>query len=81
MPPPFYKCALEAKFEDEIDGLQKWPFLVFFYLFLVQFFIVTHIYWQTMYISQKNSLVVFSWPQAVIIINCLLRAQTLYLVY
>ena len=63
MPPPFYKCALEAKFEDEIDGLQKWPFLVlFFTLFGAVFFIVTHIYEQTKYILQKKNCPQMSLP-------------------
>ena len=45
---------LAPHFKDEIAGLQKWLFLAGFDLFWCSFFIVTHIYGQTMYILQKN---------------------------
>ena len=45
---------LAPHYEDEIAGLQKCRFLQFFTFFCAVFFIVTHIYWQTMYILQKN---------------------------
>ena len=48
---------LAPHFKDEIAGLQKWLFLAGFDLLQCSFFIVTHIYGQTMYILQKK------WPQ------------------
>ena len=45
---------LAPHFKDEIAGLQKWLFLAGFDLFWCSFFIVTHIYGQTMYILRKN---------------------------
>ena len=44
---------LAPHFEDEIAGLQKWPFLAGFGLFWTH---VTNLYGQTMYILQKNRL-------------------------
>ena len=45
---------LAPHFKDEIAGLQKWLFLAGFDLFWCSFFIVTHIYGQTIHILQKN---------------------------
>ena len=46
---------LAPHFEDEIAGLQKWPFLASFWPFLAQFiFIVTHNYGQTTYVFSKR---------------------------
>ena len=55
---------LAPHFKDEIASRQKWPFLAGFDLFGAVFFIVTHIYGQTMHILQKKlSPDVFSWPR------------------
>ena len=45
---------LAPHFKDEIANLQKWLFLAGFDLFWCSFFIVTHIYRQTMYILQND---------------------------
>ena len=50
-----YGKLLAPQFEDEIAGLQKWPFLASFWPFLAQFiFIVTHNYGQTTYVFSKR---------------------------
>ena len=56
------KCKMFAPhYKDKIAGLQQWPFLAGFWPFRRSFFIVTHIYEQTLYIlKQKLSPHVFS---------------------